>query len=369
VYTFVNDCESAHARSEGHVGRSGIPSNPETRPDRPGKQELRVDVAARLGLAGPLEIAATVHFPPPTTLRDPPLVIFALPGGGYSRGYYDMHFDGHTGYSEAQFHLERGCIFVGCDPIGVGQSTLPEPASITFELLAATFDAAAREIVARIEQGSLSAALPPLSGLRSVAIGQSMGGKICVLTQGRHRTFSGIGVLGASAIHTVLPQRTLADRESSLRGHLQQRGTDVSSTSVAESSRSIPDFLYPFHWEDEPPDIVAADMTGGYPLRRAPAPSFGSVTIPPCAVTMMSPGCIAEEAAAVEVPVLVGVGERDVCPTPLLEPQAYGRATDISVYIVPRMAHMHNFAPTRRLLWERIDAWAQRVVTTTGSRL
>jgi pimeloyl-ACP methyl ester carboxylesterase len=192
-----------------------------------------------------------------------------------------------------------------------------------------------------------------------------MGGKICVLTQGRHRTFRAIGVLGASAIHTVLPQRTHAERESSIRGHLQRRGTEVSSTTIAESSRSIPDFLYPFHWEDEPADIVEADMRGGYPLRRSPPPPFGSVTIPPCAVTMMSPGSIAEEAAAVDVPVLVGVGERDVCPKPLQEPQAYARANDVSVYIVPRMAHMHNFASTRGLLWNRIDAWAQRVAAAT----
>jgi pimeloyl-ACP methyl ester carboxylesterase len=61
---------------------------------------------------------------------------------------------------------------------------------------------------------------------------------------------------------------------------------------------------------------------------------------------------------AIEVPVLIGVGERDVCPNPWAEPAAYSRSGDIALLVVPRMAHMHNFAPTRELLWQRIADWS-----------
>lgn len=331
--------------------------------------QWRVDVtscvgAASPGAASPVEIAVTVFLPEPDLVATPPIAIFGVPGGGYSRGYYDMHFPGHDNYSEADYHTDHGFIFVACDPVGVGDSTLVEPSSITFEMLAATYDAAVREVSHRLVEGLDG--FTALPGLRKIGIGQSMGGKVTVLAQGRHETFDGVAVLGASAIHTVLPQPSKAQYEASRAAHVIGRGSAVDASSVAQSSRSIGDFVYPFHWEDVPRDILDADMSGGYPLRRAPAPPFGSLTIPPCAVTMMSPGAIAGEAASLQVPVLVGVGERDTCPDPLAEPAAYRNSRDVAVYVVPRMAHMHNFASTRSMLWDRIEAWARRVAGKRG---
>jgi len=321
--------------------------------------ELKIDVTAAVGGPATQYLAATAFIPAFETLPEHPAVIFGVPGGGYSRGYFDMQFPGHTDYSQARFHRANGFIFVSCDHIGVGDSSLPDAPSIDFAMLAGAYALAVDEIGRRFCAGTISTALPPLpSTLRRIGIGQSMGGIVTVLTQGLHATFDGIGVLGASAIHTQLPQPTEEMRERSVRAHVQSRDTPVDVESVARSSRSIADFLYPFHWEDVPQDIVQADVGGGYPLRRGPVPPFGSATIPPCAVTMMSPGCIAAEAARVEVPVFIGVGERDVCPNPRAEPSAYGRARDITTYIAPSMAHMHNFASTRVTFWQRIEQWA-----------
>jgi hypothetical protein len=66
----------------------------------PIKADLVVDVTGSCDIEGPLHIAATLFLPAPDRLTGEPAVIFALPGGGYSRGYYDMHFDGHLGYSQ-----------------------------------------------------------------------------------------------------------------------------------------------------------------------------------------------------------------------------------------------------------------------------
>jgi hypothetical protein len=76
---------------------------------------------------------------------------------------------------------------------------------------------------------------------------------------------------------------------------------------------------------------------------------------------MMTPGIVKVEAAAVAVPVLIAMGERDVCPDPHDEPSAYRSSRDVSLFVVPRMAHMHNFAGTRHLLWKRIESWALQV--------
>ena len=109
-----------------------------------------------------------------------------------------------------------------------------------------------------------------------------------------------------------------------------------------------------------------ADLAGGYPLREHP-PEWGSATVPRCVVGMMGPGYVAAEAALVDVPVFLGFGERDVSEDPTREPAMFPKARDVTVYVVPRMAHMHNFASTRRRLWERSLGWMANVRAVADS--
>jgi pimeloyl-ACP methyl ester carboxylesterase len=78
----------------------------------------------------------------------------------------------------------------------------------------------------------------------------------------------------------------------------------------------------------------------------------------------LEPGTVAAEAAAIRCPVLIANGERDVCPDPRAEPAAYASSPDITTYVLPNAAHMHNFASTRALLWARLDEWARTVAAT-----
>lgn len=321
--------------------------------------DLRIDVSD----AVPYEsqcVALTVYLPAADALDMQPVAIFASPGGGYTRHYYDMAFPGHTDYSQALAHVGNGFIFVSYDHLGVGDSSCNHLGEYTVHQLAAANDVAVREVLRRLRHGELLAGYPALPQLKSVGLGQSMGGCVTINMQGRHSTFDGIAPLGYSALHTVLPQRSEEDRLRGMQGHLKHGQLPLREISVEASSETVVDFVYPFHWEDVPADILEADMGGGYPMRRT-APPFGSLTVPPCAVTMMTPGVVKTEAAAIKVPVLVAVGARDVCPTPHDEPTAYPGSGDVSLFIVPQMAHMHNFAGTRRQLWSYIESWARRV--------
>lgn len=330
------------------------------------KIELRVDVSAAVPLPGRHEVAMTAHVPSADALGPRPVAIFASPGGGYARHYYDMHPPGRTGYSEAEAHVAKGFIFISYDHLGVGDSSTGHLREYTVPQLAAANDAAVREVARRLGEGTLSDALPPLPNLVRIGIGQSMGGCVTVVMQGRHETFHAIAPLGFSAIHTVLPQRDPAERQRGLDHHARVGRRDVGRISVEEASQGVVDFVYPFHWDDVPADILAADMEGGYPLRKT-APAWGSLTVPPCAVTMMTPGVVAAEAASVKVPVLIAMGERDVCPDPHAEPSAYSASNDVSLFVVPRMAHMHNFGSTRARLWSRIESWSRLVAMDCGS--
>ena len=82
---------------------------------------------------------------------------------------------------------------------------------------------------------------------------------------------------------------------------------------------------------------------------------------------MLSPGYTKTEAAAVDVPVFVGLGERDTAPDPHCEPSAYPNSTDVSLLICDRMAHMHNFATTRHRLWDRFTHWCTAVARSGAS--
>src|SRR5690606_9928048 len=84
--------------------------------------ELRIsfdgsDTGGRSG-----DIAATIYFPPAGKITDNPTVVFALPGAGYNRRYFDLRITGHDAYSQSEFHVARGTIFVAMECAGSGDS-------------------------------------------------------------------------------------------------------------------------------------------------------------------------------------------------------------------------------------------------------
>jgi pimeloyl-ACP methyl ester carboxylesterase len=238
------------------------------------------------------------------------------------------------------------------------------------EQIAAANNELVQHVSARLADGSLADGFDPLPEPTTLGVGQSMGGQFLLVLQAHHTPFHGIGVLGYSAIHTVVPSRpgtagipfpwivrstagsapviVNADRlsgELSLGGHAGQENP----------------LQWAFHFDDESPEIVAADMTAD---SLAP---WRSATAPECAVLGVAPGVVATEAASITVPVFVGVGERDVVPDPWLEPMAYRSANDVTLFVCPRMAHMHNFASTRERLWQRLHGWGSTAALAHAS--
>jgi pimeloyl-ACP methyl ester carboxylesterase len=194
-----------------------------------------------------------------------------------------------------------------------------------------------------------------------------MGGAFTVVQQGQHATFHGIGVLGSSSIQTVLWMPAGAPAAGAF---FVPRGSAAVVTSRSEAADPMAQFALDesglpgtapgFHYDDVPREIVAADLKG-FPTREGDLPPWASATAPACAVTLLSPGVVAPEAAVIDVPVFVGAGERDVVPDPRAEPRAYASSPDVTVHICPRMAHMHNMASTRERFWRRLHTWGEGV--------
>ena len=348
--------------------------------------ELTVDVTEAAGLGQPAHAAVTVVLPDPPDPQVPdpqapdpqapeadrldaaPVTCFAFPGGGYCRRYFTFDMPGASGGGQAGWHASRGWIVVAIDHLATGDSTRPEPERLSYEDLARVNVATVEAVTARLADGTLADGYPPVEPRVRLGIGQSAGGLLLTVAQAHHETFDGIGVLGSSAVHTVVPTRPGTPPVAlpwMPRGSdpadpviLNRAAMAASPGPLAPAGDEHP-FAWAFHYDDEPADVVAEDLAAMAFDGRAPLPPWRSATFPACAVAMTSPGTVAAEAAAVTVPVFVGVGERDVVPDPWIEPKAYASATDVSLFVCPRMAHMHNFAPTRERLWARLHAWGQ----------
>jgi pimeloyl-ACP methyl ester carboxylesterase len=239
----------------------------------------------------------------------------------------------------------------------------------TLPTVAAANHAAVTEILDRLRAGRLTPGVPPVDLACIVGAGQSLGGHTLVGMQAIHRTFDGVATLGSSLSGTLMPVRPGMPEVVVPDGATPE---EAALLVVANT-----DWNWAFHWEEpaaadlsRPPrdlaSLVAADIAAGLPIRQS-APAWGSLTWPGFATTVMMPGAMADEAARIDVPVLMASGERDVCHRPAEEVAALKAATDISLLIVPRMAHMHNFAVTRAVLWERLDEFVAHVAAVNAA--
>lgn len=312
------------------------------------RRELRVDVSAAAGTGERLSVAATVLLPDGLDDRpgEPRTVVTGFPGGGYNRRYYDLDIPGRQGYSQARYHLARGQVFVACDHLGTGDSDTPAR-PLDYDAVARANMQAGREILRLLRDGDVSADVPPVNVAAAAALGQSFGGFLLIIGQAADPVFDGIAVLGYSARdpQTPWPARLSLDDVLSLRGG---------------NGRDHP--MRPwFHRDDVPDDIMLADMTkrpgtlgSGAPW-STPANPGGPAVRPTRRPRDAAP--VAADAARIGVPVLAAAGEVDVVPDPWLEAAAYRGSPHVTTAVIAGMAHMHNFASSRRELWGVIDDW------------
>jgi hypothetical protein len=330
--------------------------------------DLEVDVTQEAGLGETAHVALTVTLP--DKLDGRPVVCFAKPGGGYSRRYYTEDLPGPASGngSQAEWHAARGWVFVSVDPIGVGDSSQHDPERLSYTPVVAASRAAEADVVQKLAAGTLVDGVGTVEDPLTIGIGQSLGGCLTVVQQGRFHCYDGIGVLGYSAVHThppTAPGTPPIVMPWVPRDTMPSDGVFTNGPALAEvdpdHTPGAAAMAWGFHYDDVDPAIVQRDLAD-FPARGGDLPPWGSATVPATvAMWCLVPGAIAAEAAAVRCPVLVALGERDVLGDPRGEPRAYESARSVDLFICPRMGHMHNFAGTRELFWRRIETWAEWV--------
>jgi alpha-beta hydrolase superfamily lysophospholipase len=321
--------------------------------------DLWLDVTEAAALGETAKVAVTVHLPDPGTLRDSPVVCFGKPGGGYSRQYYTINLPGPAQGAQSQWHADRGWIFVAVDHLGVGESSNHNGPKLDFKSVPAASQSAEEQILKRLQDGTLLSGYPSVSNPLKIGIGQSMGGCMTVVQQGRYHMYDGIAVLGYSVVHTHPPIKfgsaplVVPWWPRDQVGDIPLRHSPLPKTSGLDRAKyedNNPDsgvaMSWAFHYDDVDPDFVAYDLSRfDRPVTEVATqvttkcPPWGSLTISAhVAQLCLTPGSIAPEAAAVMVPVLVAMGERDVIADPKSEGRAYQSATSVDLLFVREWA-------------------------------
>lgn len=317
------------------------------------KRDIRIDVTAGVPEEVPsvVEIAATVVVDP-DRLADDPRVVIAIPGGTYHRRYWDLQPPGRAGYSQSEWHAARGDIFIACDYLGGGDSSRPDDGDfMTLEVSADAAHLVFERLREDLAKGTLLPEIPALSDPRYIGIGQSLGGFITMIQQGKYGDYRGIGIFGASPILIAnIPDHRRLDGLSQDQRRQAIMADNARTAGVAElpmyHGAPRENFRGIFHVLEVPDDLVAYDEARCHTLISRVSGTDG-----------MTPGISKEFADRIDVPVFLAFGDSDVSGDPRGEPAGYPASRDVTVVVMPKMAHMHNFADTREQLWRRFEQW------------
>lgn len=319
---------------------------------------LKLDTGVELPGEAPLQIGASVWWPEQAAQAD--TLLLCLPGGNMNRRYFDLRppspDDGDDSFSFAAQMTARGFVVAALDHLGLGDSSKPQDGwQLTAEVLVRANVAATAELLARLREGRLSADLPALPALRSVGVGHSMGAMLTILQQHAAAQHAGVVLLGFStrglpeyappavkdatdptAVRPLLPEiaRKMFGQPYPVI-HGQRNGAGRGNNAELFGSRK-------------------ADPRGVAALKAAT-----DCVLPIPAAMSMVPGNVAPEAAALAVPVFLGIGERDMVGPTHQVPAAFCGSHDVSLCILPETGHSHFLFPARARLFERLSRWLQ----------
>ncbi len=314
---------------------------------------LRLDSGVAIGNKN-LQIAAEVWLP--ESVSAGPEVLVCLPGGGMNRRFFNLApADGDESFSFARQMRARGFIVVLMDHLGIGESDRPDDGyALTPAVLSQANAGATAQVLALLREGKLAADVPALPALKSVGVGHSMGGMMTALQQAEYGQHAAIALLGFAT--RGLPQylkpgvRELAADTTAVRAELVRLAREM--------------FVQPYPRITRGPRGGSEDLYGS---GNAEAKGIAAlkdaldVLLPvPCFMSML-PGNIAPEAARIEVPVFIGVGERDMTGVPREIPAAFRASRKVSLHILPEAGHSHFLFPSRSGLFEALATWAKSV--------
>lgn len=306
---------------------------------------------------GEATLAATLFVPDSVPSSTAQLTVFCLPGGSYSKAYYDFHAPGETeeAYSFARYLAKHGILVVTIDHLGLGESSrVADGHKLTAEVLSLANHTAMQRIREGLTKGTLLPDVPPMQIL-SLGLGHSMGAFLSIVQQATFQTHAGLILLGWS--NYALQADDFIRRWAQARN--LQLGEDLSQYDVLTQMYQFGEDGYVqvyrpashglFYAPDVPPQLIEKDTTLATDV---PAPILRQIA---------DLSTLQARAQHIHVPIVLGFGGLiDVSADPEKEPATYG-SQEVTLYTLLGSAHCHNFASTRLLLWEWIVNWIEEL--------
>lgn len=312
---------------------------------------LTFDVSDAIGSGEQLTQAGWAFLP--DRPAEAPAILVCLAGGLYDKHYWHLEIDGHPGYSFGAHLAEAGYIVIAVDHLAVGESSDPiDSGPLGLELLATGDAEVARQIRAMSADGSLIDGIPAVA-LPVVGVGHSMGSCLTTMVQAREGVYDAVALLGYGVQITNVYENS-ADADD-LEARIQQ--TIATACQLAGASPTDTHIIGPrsyladmFYAGEVPQEVMDADtaVQSRIPLRVA--------------AEVTTPGFVEQYTPKLEVPVFLAFGAAvDVSPNPYSEPANYTGSSDVTLHLVPKSGHCHNFSSHRAQLWDRIAAWVPTV--------
>lgn len=301
---------------------------------------LKVDAGVSVPGEGTLQVAARVFMPE----KPRPLALVCLAGGNMNSRYFDLRpEDGDAGYSFAHAMNARGFTVVALDYLGLGDSSKPADGhALTPEVLTRTNVNATLAILASLRER--------IPDLRSAGVGHSMGAMMTVLLQHESHLHCGLALLGFTTA-----------------GLPQYLAPAVKQMSQAQQRATLSDYarkMFP-----QPYPVIRSSGNGAEVYGSAKAEPRGVAALkaatdrllPVTAYLSLLPDNVGPEAAAIDVPVYLGVGERDMTGDPQTIPRAFGRSPQVTLEVYPEAGHSHFLFASRTALFDGVARWAERL--------
>lgn len=315
------------------------------------QQVIRYDIGFGIQGDGAAQIAVEIIWPEKPSKKQ---VFFCVPGGAMNRRYFDLG-GAASRFSFARQMAARGFVSVLIDSPGIGGSDRPEDGyTLTPRLIAELLGKTQARVADDLRAGRVSAALPAMPDMQSLGIGHSMGAMLTVLQQFYAPAHDALVLLGfgTRGLPQFLPAeaRALLDDPAALREALPRlaRKAFAQSYPVMPSNGGEAGLFGSTHAE---PDAVQA-------LKAA-----NDVLLPVPATLSMFPGNIAPECAAIQVPVYLGIGERDMVGEPDKVPESFASSPDVRLQLLPKTGHSHFLFAARDQLFDGLAEWVNEIKT------
>lgn len=275
-------------------------------------------------------------------------LVVCVPGGGMTRRWFDLPESLPGRWSLAR-HLvdDHRLAVLTLDHLGTGDSPPPDdPYTLIPRVVAAVHAHVVADAVARLRAGQLVPGLGPVAVGRLVGCGHSMGAMIIVQQQARHRSYDGVALLGFGG--AGLPEH-LNDEERGYAGDLDELELALPTLVAARFGGAL-----------TPSKREVRERPAGAPL--TPGDLLGPATgalLTLGGLTSMIPGTSDREMAAIDVPVLVAVGENDIVREVERLPQLFSSTPELTEFVVPGSGHNHVIAAERLLLFDELGRWVR----------